>query len=186
MRSEGFSLYFGGLGVEACSLDAAFAFASVRGTTAVESLLPCLYGECGSCAVRIFDRQSFRDIGHNGPKKTTPPLLFPTSVPFLTHVNFSRVFLRFYHSQGIRTNIHPETKSAKSFFHEPFLFSAMFVCKFPGKKTWRPVAATLAQTSHPKNTHRGNFAVQRLGKRKAPCQMWLSQKCLTVRPWAVF
>ena len=120
------------------------------------------------------------------PEKTTPPLLFPTSVPFLTHVNFSRVFLRFYHSQGIRTNIHPETKSAKSFFHEPFLFSAMFVCKFPGKKTWRPVAATLAQTSHPKNTHRGNFAVQRLGKRKAPCQMWLSQKCLTVRPWAVF
>jgi hypothetical protein len=68
------------------------------------------------------------------PEKTTPPLLFPTSVPFLTHVNFSRVFLRFYHSQGIRTNIHPETKNAKSFFHEPFLFSAMFVCKFPGKK----------------------------------------------------
>ena len=71
---------------------------------------------------------------HNGPKKTTPPLLFPTSVPFLTHVNFSRVFLRFYHSQGIRTNIHPETTRAKSFFHEPFLFSAMLFLQISREK----------------------------------------------------
>ena len=30
MHSEGFSFYFGGLGVELCSLDAAFASATVR------------------------------------------------------------------------------------------------------------------------------------------------------------
>ena len=85
MRSEGFSLYFGGLGVEACSLDAAFAFASIRGKTAVESLLPCLYGECGSCAVRIFDRQPFRDTGHKSqrPEKNHATPIIPNicSIP---------------------------------------------------------------------------------------------------------
>ena len=39
MHSEGFSFYFGGLGVELCSLDAAFAsaklFATVRGEDAM-------------------------------------------------------------------------------------------------------------------------------------------------------
>jgi hypothetical protein len=34
MRSKGFSFYFGGLGVETCSLDVAFVFATLRSTTA--------------------------------------------------------------------------------------------------------------------------------------------------------
>ena len=121
-------------------------------------------------------------------KKTTPPLLFPTSVPFLTHVNFSRVFLRFYHSQGIWTK-HPSwnKKCKKNLSWTVSIFSHVFFTNFQGKKKPGALLPQLwLRPPIPKNTHRGNFAVQRLGKRKAPCQIWLSQKCLTVRQWAVF
>lgn len=50
LRSEGFSCYFRGLGVEACSLDAAFcvqAVATVVTTTAVKALWPRLWGVPG-------------------------------------------------------------------------------------------------------------------------------------------
>ena len=42
MHSEGFSFYFGGLGVDLCSLDAASVSATIGSTTAVGTLWPCL------------------------------------------------------------------------------------------------------------------------------------------------
>jgi hypothetical protein len=44
MGSEGFLFYFGGLEVDLYSLDAAFVFATVVGTTVVKALWPCLWG----------------------------------------------------------------------------------------------------------------------------------------------
>ena len=44
MRSDGFSFYFGRLGVDLCFLDAAIVSATVRGTTAAGTLWPCLWG----------------------------------------------------------------------------------------------------------------------------------------------
>ena len=172
--------------MEACSLDAAFAFASVRGTTAVESLLPCLYGECGSCAVRIFDRQSFRDIGHNGPKKNTPPLLFPTSVPFLTHVNFSRVFYDFTIPRESEQTSILKQKVQKVSFMNRFYFQPCFFANFQGKKPGALLPQLWLRPPIPKTLTAETLRCSALVNERLPVKYGCPKKCLTVRQWAVF
>ena len=45
MRSEGFSFYIGGLGVETCSRDPAFGVRNCPRTTVVRVKLACLWGK---------------------------------------------------------------------------------------------------------------------------------------------
>jgi hypothetical protein len=68
------------------------------------------------------------------PKKNTPPLLFPTSVPFLTHVNFSRVFYDFTIPRESEQTSILKQKMQKVSFMNRFYFQPCFFTNFQGKK----------------------------------------------------